>query len=219
MTFGNELEGRLKKSLKWKEGVVLDLEQQSKLEEMFNDRMRAWKEGIHRALSAAGVPQDMVNEIPVVPAGIDIEPRLPGHEYWLSQLWFALLNNTKQHCQLKLLTLNKDRVKQESDATPKDFKKEGHLQPIVFVKRLTILGMKQVFRGGGMLVGISAAAILTIAAEVAVTAVVGSREGKAVASAMAKIAGPIGQDAGALFGLCLHSYVFEQGEKPDNSDD
>ena len=99
MTFANLLETMLKTQLDVRQGVVLELEQQSQLEEMFNDRIMEWKVAIHGALLATGVPWDMVNEVPVVPAGVFIEPHLPGHDYWLSQLRSVLLNISKQQCQ------------------------------------------------------------------------------------------------------------------------
>ena len=125
MTFANLLETILKTELRVRQGVVLELEQQSKLEEMFNDKIKEWKEAIHGALSAAGVPKKTVKEVPVVPAGVAIEPHLPGHRYWLSQLWFVLLNSAKESYQPKLVTLNQDRFRSEQDVDLKELKNES----------------------------------------------------------------------------------------------
>ena len=211
MTFANLLETMLKTELDVRQGVVLvlELEQQSQLEEMFNDRILEWKVAIHGALLATGVPNKIVKNLRVLPAGAIIEPHLPGRQYWLSQLWFVLLFSAKQDCQLKLLTLNKDRIEQEGDTNPEDFRKKGHQQPIVYKKEWWH-SLVPAFVYGGTAGGLFGAAALTMAAEGAVGAAVGSSAGAAAGSTVGTIAGPVGMIAGAIFGTFLYGYLTEK---------
>ena len=107
MTRANLLEARL------------EVRQGDALEQHFNDILKAWEKKIHGALSEAGVPEKLVEEVPVVPAGYIKKPHLPGHEYWLSQLWSAFLKRAKQHCQPQIVKLNQGRFR-EKDVDLKD---------------------------------------------------------------------------------------------------
>ena len=101
------------------------------LEKRFNDRLREWKDRIHEALLKEGVSKEVVDEIPVEPAGYIKKPHLPGRKYWLSALWIIFLNRAKERSQPLITKVNLHRLKKESDVKENDFQKEGYEQPIV----------------------------------------------------------------------------------------
>ena len=68
----------------------------SDLESKFTKRLEDWKKRIHAALKEEGVPTAIVNEVPVKPAGHIKKPNLPGHNDWLSALWFAFTQRAKK---------------------------------------------------------------------------------------------------------------------------
>lgn len=134
MTFANIYEARLE--LEIERSTAKHHEQELNLKEMFLDRMKDWKERIYRALSVAGVPEEVVKNIPILPAGIDIRPHLQVQKFWLSKIWFSFLLRAKPQCQVKLVNLSKSRLKTESDASDEEFKREGIKQPIIVLRAI-----------------------------------------------------------------------------------
>ena len=101
------------------------------LEERFNERLQDWKQRIHETLLREGVSKEVVDEIPVEPAGHIKKPHLPGRKYWLSALWIIFLDRAKERSQPLITKLNLHRLKKESEVKEGDFEKEGYEQPIV----------------------------------------------------------------------------------------
>ncbi|CAI8036370.1 GTPase Era [Geodia barretti] len=100
-------------------------------EKIFQDRLKDWEKRIHAALSKEGVPIEIANQVPVKPAGYPKKPHLLGHQYWLSELWFAFMKNAKNPSQPTITRVNQHRFQKENETTTEDFKKEGHEQPII----------------------------------------------------------------------------------------
>ena len=143
MTFANTLERRL----------MLSYEAEQ-LKEKFDECLKEWKEKINKALSAAGVPKNTLDNIPVVPAGAQKKPHLPGQKYWLSYLWFTFLQRAKLQSKLTLLTMGFYRFKREAEARPTDFEQEGYAQPIVISKKILTATVLGAGIGGGLGIGV-----------------------------------------------------------------
>ncbi|CAI8005970.1 Translocase of chloroplast 34 homolog, chloroplastic [Geodia barretti] len=100
-------------------------------DDKFKERLEDWEKRIHAALEKEGVPKEIVNEVPVKPAGHPKKPNLPGgHECWLSALWFTFIKRAKDPSQPMFARVSQHRFKKKQDVTPDDFKKEGCAQPI-----------------------------------------------------------------------------------------
>ena len=166
------------------------------LEKRFNERIRDWRERIHATLLKEGVRKDIVDEIPVEPAGHIKKPHLPGRMYWLSGLWIIFLNSAKERSQPLITKVNLHRFKKESEVKDDDFQKEGHEQPIVVDHTAWVC---DVLKGGA--VGAQAGAAVG-----ALGGIIGSVVGGVVG-------GAVGAGAVLLTKLWLYKKGKKQGKK------
>ena len=92
-----------------------------------------WKKQIQDILMYdAKVPKEIVDAIPVIPAGHYLKRALPDREYWLTTLWFICVAAIPTpEGKAALVKINQGRMKREQDVKESDFKKEAHQQPIV----------------------------------------------------------------------------------------
>ena len=100
--------------------------------EHFKNRMSLWKMALQHTLTEkAHITKDVVETVPIVPAGYSDEPSLPAAncDYWLSDLWFQCLDRTIDIGKPILMNLNLERLRpsEEVDIT----KKERYKQPII----------------------------------------------------------------------------------------
>lgn len=58
-------------------------------QEFFYQRVRVFKKKIQEVVLNVGVPEEVVINVPLVPAGDLSEPRLPGIDNWLTYFWIA----------------------------------------------------------------------------------------------------------------------------------
>ncbi len=59
------------------------------MQEFFDKRVRVFKKKIKKVFLEVGVPEEVVINVPFVPAGDFSEPRLPGTYNWLTAFWTA----------------------------------------------------------------------------------------------------------------------------------
>ena len=102
--------------------------------DFFSNRMLQWTFLLReRLVENAQVTENVVANIPIIPAGYSDEPSLPAAkcDYWLSDLWFKCLDRTKGIGKPILLKLNLDRLRPTDKVDPDIRKKKGYEQPII----------------------------------------------------------------------------------------
>lgn len=170
-----------------------------------------FKQEIHGVLVGdIGISQDIVKFVKVVPAGNYEDWQLPDREFWLSDLWFEVMDALPTpEAQGAFLTLNIARIKTAPQVSDKDFKFTPlHIQPIIFQPKkmpirwttaLQTLGYGLAGAGSGGVIGLS-----TLAA----------------GGAPAAIGVPVGLVIGFFIGLALgaHKVEMESTERKKNKD-
>ena len=137
LTFANTLQKRL------------ELENKQDVESSFAGLIDLWKEKVQTALRECGVEESVIEQIHVVPAGYFSKKHLPGQEYWLSNLWFRILNAVKNvRAKLALQRANKDRFIQ-----PPEEGESSSLYAIVATKENLIVA------AAGTTAGVAGAAV------------------------------------------------------------
>lgn len=167
----------------------------------FKKLVEKFKADIHTSLVDIGISQDIVHFAKVVPAGSYEEWQLPDRKFWLSDLWFEVLDAlATPEAQGAFLTLNIARIKSADQVSDSDFiSRPLHAQPIVFEPEknerwkssLKILGYGIAGAGSGGVIGLS-----TLAA----------------GGAPAAIGVPMGLVVGFFVGLLLGVHKVEMDE-------
>ena len=155
LTFANTLEAF---NVKWK---FLPPEERATA---FQSVIHKWKEQIQDILMHdAKVPKEVVDAIPVVPAGHYLERALPDREYWLSALWFNCIDAVQTlEGKAALVKINQGRIKREQDVKETDFTTEVEDQPIVVPENVNQKFLRATTAGslvGGVVGGIIAGPI------------------------------------------------------------
>lgn len=136
--------------------AILESKPNSNYEKKFDERLMDWAGKIQGALIAAEVPSEVINKIPVVPAGHIKSLHLPGWCYWLSKLWIIFLNSAKDRCKPAILKMNVHRLKRAKDLQKEDLNKEGPDQPIIVDEGLQVFkSIKRAVVGGTSAGGIA----------------------------------------------------------------
>ena len=185
LTFANVLEAF---NVEWSR---LQPEQKS---EAFQAVIQDWKEQVQEILMHdVGVPKEIVDAIPVIPAGHYLKRALPDREYWLSDLWFACINATQTpEAKAALIKINENRLKRKQEVKETDFKKQAEDQPIVVPdntgKKIAIGGwvVGGIIGTGLGLIGLLAGpfAAITIPAGLMLGLAIGARLGAGVGKAV-----------------------------------
>ena len=125
LTFANTLEAF---NVEWE-----DLAPEEKIQ-AFKEIIEEWERGVKDILTRdVRVPIEIIESIPVVPAGHYRKPHLPGYRYWLSAVWFECLSTIPTPGKkAALVKINSERLKREEEVKQDDFKKPAEEQPIVF---------------------------------------------------------------------------------------
>ena len=182
LTYANKLESRLK----------LD---KTNLESSFARQMDLWKEKVQIALRECGVKESVIEQIPIVPAGHLNRKHLPGQRYWLSNLWFKILNAVKnEYAQLALQKANEDRfIPPEKGETSSPYALVITKEKVIAAAAGTTIGVAGAAVGGttGALIGALAIGIPTFGVAAGVGLVLGLAVG-------AGIGGGIGGGVAAL---------------------
>ena len=99
----------------------------------FKAKVKEWKDQIRLILTKdIKVPEEIVQNIRIVPAGHARKPNLPGIDYWLTHLWFQCVwTMPTKGAQIAMVKINEKRMKSEDDVTKDDFKKSAGQQPLV----------------------------------------------------------------------------------------
>lgn len=142
--------------------TYLKFEPEESKKEEFQKLVAQWDEQIRRALrEEIGVPEDILNNIKIVPAGHERERSLPDRPYWLSDLWLECLDAIPTaRGRTTLLRLSSKRLRSSDQVTDKDFQDKAlHDQPLVLsasqTRRLrnTLIAECMVCVAGGGLAG------------------------------------------------------------------
>ena len=100
--------------------------------EHFKDRMSKWKTALQCTLTEkANITKEVVESIPIIPAGYSDEPSLPAAncDYWLSDLWFQCLDRTIDIGKPILMNLNLERLRPSEKVDIRE--KKGYKRPII----------------------------------------------------------------------------------------
>ena len=124
LTFANILEAL---NVDWE---FLQPEQKTK---EFLAKIQDWERGIKDILiQDIKVPEEIAQNINIIPAGHYRKHHLPGHPYWLSSLWFHCINSIPtDEKQFAMFQLNAKRLRREEDVTEDDFQQLPEEQPII----------------------------------------------------------------------------------------
>lgn len=100
----------------------------------FEQRLQLWMDKLPETfINDLNITKEVVDSIPVVPAGFYKRPHLPGRRYWFSQFWKAMFICMKEYNEdgyTFLLQFNKDRFKRVYESSDEDLEKKLHEQPI-----------------------------------------------------------------------------------------
>ena len=124
LTFANEVQVPA-------EPGTLDYERNYK---KFQTKMQLWNDTLLYVLNnTLGVSSDIVNEVPIVPAGYYKVQHLPGRRYWFSEFWKTALNRMKENNEDRarfMLEYSKNRWQKVYESTPDDFEEDIDKQRI-----------------------------------------------------------------------------------------
>ncbi|MCG8625581.1 MAG: 50S ribosome-binding GTPase, partial [Proteobacteria bacterium] len=124
LTFANEVQVAA-------EPGMLDYERNY---EKFQTKMQLWNDTLRYVLNTTlGISSDIVNKVPIVPAGYYKVRDLPGRRYWFSEFWKTALNRMKDKSEDRarfMLEYSKDRWQKVYESTPDDFEEDIEKQRI-----------------------------------------------------------------------------------------
>lgn len=78
--------------------------------DFFNNRFRGFKRKIQEVLIQVGVPENVANNVPFVPAGDLREPNLPDRDNWLTAFWVAAFKRINRKAKAAFLLANAHRL-------------------------------------------------------------------------------------------------------------
>ena len=107
LTRANTLGDKLEKSIKPREGEA-DL---TELYRLFQPRIEHWQKGVKNALLEAGLPDKIVQNIPIEPAGHYTNPHLPDRIHWLGYLWVLFFKYARDDAKFAILFANHHRIR------------------------------------------------------------------------------------------------------------
>ena len=77
--------------------------------QFFKDRFLDFKKKMKDVLKALDVSEGTVDNVPVVPAGVLYEPRLPDRDNWLTAVWVTVFKRLNRNAKAPFLLANVDR--------------------------------------------------------------------------------------------------------------
>ena len=134
----------------------------------FDDRLQQWTEQLHEALKEAGVANEIVEKVNIVPVSVGYykDPSLlpNGQENWLTVFWLVCLQAMKQQAQPALLKVNLNRLKSVQEVVPsEDYALPYYRQPIVVdTLRKTVVPGATRLVGGAIGLGVSGPAGMAV---------------------------------------------------------
>ena len=111
------------------------------LEDAFHKQINRWEEKIKAALSHAGVQNESIS---IHVAGAPKVPSLPGHQFWMSDLWANIYVAVKQNAKPVYLRLACNRIQEKGETNEDDFEKPMKEQPIVCTEAVERLVIKDI---------------------------------------------------------------------------
>ena len=132
----------------------------------FDDRLQQWTEQLQEALKEAGVANEIVEKVNIVPVGYYKDPSLlpNGQENWLTVFWLVCLQAMKKQAQPALLKVNLNRLKSVQEVVPsEDYALPFYRQPIVVdTLRKTVVPGATGLVGGAIGLGVSGPAGMAV---------------------------------------------------------
>ena len=103
----------------------------------FSKRMLQWRFLLqHVLIEDSQITENIVEDLPIIPAGYSDKPSLPAaeYDYWLRELWIQCLGRTKDIAKPILLNINWDRLRYSEEMKKEDItKKKGFEQPLAII--------------------------------------------------------------------------------------
>ena len=98
----------------------------------FQRTIQQWESVLQNTLvQQAQVPHDK-SDVKVVPAGHHAHPHLPGHKFWMSNIWSTCVEKIPSElAKQAIIKMNKNRLTRSSNTVAQDFEKNIHEQPII----------------------------------------------------------------------------------------
>ena len=155
------------------------------VKEAFNDRISQWKLELHTRLRSLGVPDNIIDDLPIVPAGTAASPDLPGYNFWLSNIKNEMIGLMTIEARCAYYMYSSDKLRRRDEVDKQEINNQPiHEQPWVlpsYLATASVIGLVAVAGAGAVGVGIGALiAGLTI------------KSGSAVGTmAMCKVAGGV----------------------------
>ena len=140
LTFANLVE----KKAKYSESITDPTPEA--IQHFFSEEFMETKKAIlERLIQNVGLPQELAQSIPIVPAGYRTNPTLPDLQtedgsrfYWLSSFWLQALAVTKLDAQPAMIKLNENRIV-ENEEEYTDMKKSSLVladeAPLIFLRK------------------------------------------------------------------------------------
>ena len=183
LTFANILENNIEE----------EIDQEAVLH-VFLSRVHQWQENVRLALITAGVPDVIVQQIPIEPAGHYTTPHLPDRIHWLGYLWLLFISHTRDEAKLAIFVNNQHRIKNAEYLTPVDFEyllEHCRTPPIIIdhsnaIKIGTTISVGVASVAGACAGGVTGGLLLG-----ALTAGLGTGVGLAAGATVGAVAGPL----------------------------
>ena len=159
----------------------------------FQRKISQWKNKIHDALLKFGIPKEIVEKVPVEPAGIHLKPQFPDRKHWLGFLWLTMMSRVRDDAKAALLVINEDRLIDVENFKPEECLVDQASKAPLVIDKVSIASMLLggIFGGGtasaigtgvGAAIGAVAIGGATMGAGAGVGAVIGALAGGAVGS-------------------------------------
>ena len=180
--------------------------QRKTAEEAFTKKLESFRARLRTILrEVIGVPQKIVESLPITPAGLYDKWQLPDRDYWLSDLWFQCLYTLPTpEAQGAMIKITLDRLKLPSEVTAPDQLPSPHScsseQPQIPPEQIPIIVPTTV--NWRKVESSRVKDILTVLGCAAGGGVSGATIGLA-ALAVGPLGAAIGIPAGAVMGFCI----------------
>ena len=175
----------------------------------FQRKIVQWKTKIHDALLQFDIPKEVVEKVPVEPAGSYLKPQLPDRKHWLGYLWLIMMGRVRNEAKAALLVINEDRLVEEKNFKPEDCLVDQASKAPLVIDKASILSMCL----GGFIGGGTASVIGTgVGAAIGAVVIGGATMG--IGAGIGIVIGAFaGGAVGTGIGLLIIQVMKKRGEK------
>ena len=180
---------------------------------IFLTRLDHWQKGVRLALVQTGVPDEIVEKIPIEPAGNYTNPYLPDRIHWLGYLWLQFFTYARDDAKLAILITNHHRIKDASLLTPTDLQQlEQCTSPIqipLIIENEHLLGITAISMGAASVAGACAGGVAGGLVAGSLTVGLGTGIGLVAGAAAGAVIGP-------LIGMAVNKMLERRKEKKEH---